>query len=280
MYLLVLLCVSLYMYFYMRGYAYCTARLCHCVCVCVCVCVFIVGYRCLWAVHVRCTYHNTVHHAHTAGDRIAIIASGSLLCCGSFEYLRNRFGRGHHLVLVRSSAEAQPAPPITHDDCIGQDGPNTAIDHTVEHISHTDHVELTAPVKLEAGAGPNDPAVGPNDPAVGPNDPAVGPNGPAVGPNDPAVGPNGPAVGPNGPAVAGTLQDVATPYVVAPPPVHTNTSTPPSDGSVTSFIKASFMLLIRAEYNCIQRLMGLLTTCTWKSQIPNMPSLELGNGIF
>lgn len=34
------------------------------------------------------------------GDRIAIISKGSLLCCGSFEYLRHHFGRGHRLTLV------------------------------------------------------------------------------------------------------------------------------------------------------------------------------------
>ena len=38
-----------------------------------------------------------------SGDRIAIIANGSLRCCGSFEYLRNRFGQGHKLTLVRAS---------------------------------------------------------------------------------------------------------------------------------------------------------------------------------
>ena len=35
-----------------------------------------------------------------SGDRIAVIANGSLRCCGSFEYLRKRFGQGHRLTLV------------------------------------------------------------------------------------------------------------------------------------------------------------------------------------
>lgn len=34
------------------------------------------------------------------GDRIAIISKGSLLCCGSFDYLKHRFGEGHRLTLV------------------------------------------------------------------------------------------------------------------------------------------------------------------------------------
>ena len=36
------------------------------------------------------------------GDRIAIISKGSLLCCGSFEYLKHHFGGGHRLILVQS----------------------------------------------------------------------------------------------------------------------------------------------------------------------------------
>ena len=34
------------------------------------------------------------------GDRLAIISKGSLLCCGSFEYLKHHFGYGHRLTLV------------------------------------------------------------------------------------------------------------------------------------------------------------------------------------
>ena len=34
------------------------------------------------------------------GDRIAIISKGSLLCCGTFDYLKHRFGEGHRLTLV------------------------------------------------------------------------------------------------------------------------------------------------------------------------------------
>lgn len=40
---------------------------------------------------------------HQSGDRIAIISQGTLLCCGSFEYLRTRFGRGHELTLVTNT---------------------------------------------------------------------------------------------------------------------------------------------------------------------------------
>ena len=44
------------------------------------------------------------------GDRIAIISRGSLLCCGSFEYLKHRFGRGNRLTLViRSQNERKPS---------------------------------------------------------------------------------------------------------------------------------------------------------------------------
>ena len=39
------------------------------------------------------------------GDRIAIISQGSLLCCGSFEYLKHKYGRGHRLTLVAKGQE-------------------------------------------------------------------------------------------------------------------------------------------------------------------------------
>ena len=44
------------------------------------------------------------------GDRIAIISQGSLLCCGSFEYLRHKYGRGHRLTLVTRSLEEHKSP--------------------------------------------------------------------------------------------------------------------------------------------------------------------------
>ena len=44
------------------------------------------------------------------GDRIAIISNGSLLCCGSFEYLKHHFGRGHRLTLVtKTQSERRPS---------------------------------------------------------------------------------------------------------------------------------------------------------------------------
>ena len=43
------------------------------------------------------------HNFFSPGDRIAIISQGMLLCCGSFEYLKTRFGRGHELTLVTNT---------------------------------------------------------------------------------------------------------------------------------------------------------------------------------
>lgn len=45
----------------------------------------------------------STHHmveAEVLGDRIAIISSGTLLCAGSFEFLKHHFGRGHHLTIA------------------------------------------------------------------------------------------------------------------------------------------------------------------------------------
>lgn len=45
-----------------------------------------------------------------AGDRIAIISHGSLLCCGSFDYLQHHFGHGMRLTLVtRGQSERRPS---------------------------------------------------------------------------------------------------------------------------------------------------------------------------
>lgn len=44
-----------------------------------------------------------IHVIFSLGDRIAIISQGTLLCCGSFEYLKTRFGRGHELTLVTNT---------------------------------------------------------------------------------------------------------------------------------------------------------------------------------
>jgi len=39
------------------------------------------------------------------GDRIAIISSGQLRCCGSSLFLKSTFGEGYHLVLVKKRSE-------------------------------------------------------------------------------------------------------------------------------------------------------------------------------
>ena len=54
----------------------------------------------------------STHHmdeAELLGDRIAIISKGSLVCCGSFDYLKHQFGKGHHLTVV---VEDQVTPRI------------------------------------------------------------------------------------------------------------------------------------------------------------------------
>ena len=56
----------------------------------------------------------STHHmdeAEVLGDRIAIISKGKLMCCGSFDFLKGRFGRGHHLTIVveKNSATLDPS---------------------------------------------------------------------------------------------------------------------------------------------------------------------------
>ena len=41
--------------------------------------------------------------ADILGDRIAIISCGKLRCCGSSLFLKNQFGDGYHLTLVKDN---------------------------------------------------------------------------------------------------------------------------------------------------------------------------------
>ncbi|XP_077983207.1 phospholipid-transporting ATPase ABCA3-like [Glandiceps talaboti] len=44
---------------------------------------------------------HSMDEADLLGDRIAIMANGHLLCCGTSQFLKNRFGIGYHLTLVK-----------------------------------------------------------------------------------------------------------------------------------------------------------------------------------
>lgn len=46
------------------------------------------------------------------GDRIAIIGSGKLLCNGSPVFLKNKFGTGYNLVILKNSNNAKSEPII------------------------------------------------------------------------------------------------------------------------------------------------------------------------
>ncbi len=61
----------------------------------------------------------STHHmdeAEVLGDRIAIISKGRLLCAGSFEFLKGRFGRGHYLKVV-----VKGKFPVIKDPLSGQE---------------------------------------------------------------------------------------------------------------------------------------------------------------
>ena len=61
----------------------------------------------------------STHHmdeAEVLGDRIAIISKGRLLCAGSFEFLKGRFGRGHYLKVV-----VEGKSPVIKDPLSGQE---------------------------------------------------------------------------------------------------------------------------------------------------------------
>ena len=82
-------------------------------------------------------------HTHTyAGDRIAIISSGSLICCGSFEFLRRRFGQGHRLTLVTSSRSHRRASTSSHTHTVTMQSEDT--DHAHPAPSRTYQPEASA----------------------------------------------------------------------------------------------------------------------------------------
>ncbi|CAC5402030.1 ABCA2 [Mytilus coruscus] len=65
--------------------------------------------RAIWDLIVKYKHGRTIllstHHMDEAdilGDRIAIISAGQLKCCGSSIFLKNTFGEGYHLHLVKS----------------------------------------------------------------------------------------------------------------------------------------------------------------------------------
>ena len=74
-------------------------------------------------------------HIVTAGDRIAIISQGSLLCCGSFEYLKTKFGRGHELTLVTNTQSERRHSTSSRTIVIQADVEET--DHTSVVENHT-----------------------------------------------------------------------------------------------------------------------------------------------
>lgn len=43
--------------------------------------------------------------ADILGDRIAIISDGQLKCCGSSLFLKNTFGEGYHIKMVKKESE-------------------------------------------------------------------------------------------------------------------------------------------------------------------------------
>lgn len=56
--------------------------------------------------------------ADILGDRIAIISHGRLRCCGSSLFLKNRFGSGYYLTLVRQQDQGQDQDEVPVKDVI------------------------------------------------------------------------------------------------------------------------------------------------------------------
>lgn len=46
------------------------------------------------------------------GDRIGIMGEGRLICCGSSVFLKNKFGVGYNLTIVKTSTDVSSDPII------------------------------------------------------------------------------------------------------------------------------------------------------------------------
>jgi ATP-binding cassette subfamily A (ABC1) protein 3 len=46
------------------------------------------------------------------GDRIGIMGSGKMLCCGSSIFLKNRFGVGYNITFVKADSRTDSIPII------------------------------------------------------------------------------------------------------------------------------------------------------------------------
>ena len=46
------------------------------------------------------------------GDRIGIMGEGKLICCGSSVFLKNKFGVGYNLTMVKEDTNVDSAPII------------------------------------------------------------------------------------------------------------------------------------------------------------------------
>lgn len=57
---------------------------------------------------------HSMDEAEVLGDRIAIMANGSLKCCGSSLFLKHQYGVGYTLTLVKTAAGASLATDIVH----------------------------------------------------------------------------------------------------------------------------------------------------------------------
>ncbi|XP_048255576.1 phospholipid-transporting ATPase ABCA1-like isoform X2 [Haliotis rufescens] len=81
--------------------------------------------RAIWDLLVKLRTNRTIimstHHMDEAdilGDRIAIISHGRLCCCGSSLFLKNRFGSGYYLTLVRQQDQDQDQNEVPVKDVI------------------------------------------------------------------------------------------------------------------------------------------------------------------
>ena len=85
-------------------------------------------------IHTHTHIHTYIHTHILTGDRIAILSNGSLICCGSFEFLRGHFGRGHKLTLVTLSHSSRQLSTYSSIPTVTMETEDTDHAHSASYL--------------------------------------------------------------------------------------------------------------------------------------------------
>ena len=88
-----------------------------------------------------CFKHHRSNIFNISGDRIAIMSGGVVQCCGSSLFLKNKYGVGYHMVMVKSencNVESVTSVIRRHvkGACLENDVGKKAACHKIKSLCH------------------------------------------------------------------------------------------------------------------------------------------------